>query len=136
MSYENKELKIKLNKNNKSLNNPRVHINCVQYLSEKSNKNLTRFLSSKFFEYRTANQFREFKFAESKNKYLNNKILSDELQYVLDRKHHKIELGNSLEKPSLLLKPQFIRETITDIQEGKNGKNFDINSSLNIFLLK
>ena len=35
VSYENKILKIKLNKNNKSINNPRIHINCVQYLSEK-----------------------------------------------------------------------------------------------------
>ena len=125
MSYENKELKIKLNKNNKSLNNPRVHINCVQYLSEKSNKNLTRFLSSKFFEYRTNNQFREFNFAESKNKYLNNKILSDELQYVLDRKQYKTNLGNSLENPSLLLKPQFIRDTTTELQKGKEGEAFD-----------
>ena len=32
VSYENKELKIKLNKNNKSLNYPRIHINCVQFL--------------------------------------------------------------------------------------------------------
>ena len=35
MSYENKELKIKLNKNNKSTNCPRIHINCVQYLPNK-----------------------------------------------------------------------------------------------------
>ena len=125
MTYENKELKIKLNKNNKSLNNPRVHINCVQYLSEKSNKNLNGFLSSKFFEYRINNQFREFQFAESKNKYLNNKILSDELQYVLDRKQYQINLGNSLENPSLLLKPQFIRDTTTELQKGKEGEAFD-----------
>ena len=125
MTYENKELKIKLNKNNKSLNNPRVHINCVQYLSERSNKNLEGFLSSKFFEYRINNQFREFQFAESKNKYLNNKILSDELQYVLDRKQYQINLGNSLENPSLLLKPQFIRDTTTELQKGKEGEAFD-----------
>ena len=125
MSYENKELKIKLNKNNKSLNNPRVHINCVQYLSEKCNKNLNGFLSSKFFEYRNSNQFREFQFAESKNKYLNNKILSDELQYVLDRKQYQINLGNSLENPSLLLKPQYIRDTTTELQKGKEGEAFD-----------
>ena len=29
VSYENKILKIKLNKNNKIINNPRIHINCV-----------------------------------------------------------------------------------------------------------
>ena len=97
----------------------------MQYLSERSNKNLEGFLSSKFFEYRINNQFREFQFAESKNKYLNNKILSDELQYVLDRKQYQINLGNSLENPSLLLKPQFIRDTTTELQKGKEGEAFD-----------
>ena len=125
VSYNNKQLKIKLNKNKKSINNPRIHINCVQYLSEKSNKNLLEFTSSKFYEYRNQNEFREFRFMKNKNKYLNNKILSDELQYVLDRKQYQINLGNSLENPSLLLKPQFIRETTTEIQKGKEGEAFD-----------
>ena len=60
-----------------------------------------------------------------KNCYLNNKILSDELQYVLDRKQYEITLGNSLENPSLLLKPQFIRETTNEIQKGKEGTEFE-----------
>ena len=38
--YKNNELKIKLNKNSKSLNHPRIHINCVQYLPRKKDKNL------------------------------------------------------------------------------------------------
>ena len=125
VSYENKELKIKLNKNNKSLNHPRIHINCVQYLSEKSNQNLQEFLGSKFYQYRNTQEVREFIFIENKNKYLNNKILSDELQYVLDRKQYETNLGNSLENPSLLLKPQFIRETTTEIKKGKDGEAFD-----------
>ena len=58
------------------------------------------------------------------NKYLNNKILSDEMQYVLDRKQYDISLGNSLEKPSLLMKPQFIRDTTTEIKKGKEGESF------------
>ena len=125
VSYENKLLKIKLNKNNKSTNNPRIHINCVQYLNKKGNKNLLEFTGSKFFEYRNSNEFKEFQFIKNKNKYLNNKILSDELQYVLDRKQYQTTLGNSLENPSLLLKPQFIRETTTEIQKGKEGEAFD-----------
>ena len=46
------------------------------------------------------------------------------MQYVLDRKQYDITLGNSLEKPSLLLKPQFIRDTTTEIQKGRGGEEF------------
>ena len=49
VAYENKELKIKLNKNNKNSNSPRIHINFVQYLSEKSNKNLIKFMKGGFY---------------------------------------------------------------------------------------
>ena len=124
VSYENKELKIKLNKNNKSSNYPRIHINCVQYLPKKINKNLLSFTQSKFYQYKMNNENQSFFFNKNKNKYLNNKILSDEMQYVLDRKQYEINLGNSLEKPSLLLKPQFIRDTTTVIQKGKEGEAF------------
>ena len=124
ISYENKELKIKLNKNNKSINNPRIHINCVQYLPKKLNKNLLSFTQSKFYQFRMINENQEFTTIKNKNKYLNNKILSDEMQYVLDRKQYEINLGNSLEKPSLLLKPQFIRDTTTEIKKGKEGEAF------------
>ena len=56
---------------------------------------------------------------------MNIGILSDELQYVLDRKQYEKTLGNFLENPSLLLKSQFIRETTTEIQKGKEGEEFD-----------
>ena len=46
------------------------------------------------------------------------------MQYVLDRKQYETTLGNSLENPSLLLKPQFIRETTTEIKKGKEGRDF------------
>ena len=124
VSYQNKELKIKLNKNNKSKNYPRVHINCVQYLPKKLNKNLLSFIGSQFFQYKMRNENQLLSFTNNKNKYLNNKILSDEMQYVLDRKQYIINLGNSLEKPSLLMKPQFIRDTTTEIKKGREGESF------------
>ena len=127
VTYGNNEIKIKLNKNNKSLNHPRVHINCVQYLPKKLNKNLLTFTESKFFEYKVRNENQQFFMNKNKNKYLNNKILSDEMQYVLDRKQYEINLGNSLEKPSLLMKPQFIRDTTTEIKKGKEGESFKDN---------
>ena len=61
---------------------------------------------------------------KNENIYLNNKILSDEMQYILDRKQYEINLGNSLEKPSLLLKPQYIRDATTEIKEGVEGVEF------------
>ena len=69
-------------------------------------------------------EIKKFKSEKYENCYLNNKILSDEIQYVLDRKQYQINLGNSLENPSLLLKPQFIRETTTEIKKGKEGREF------------
>ena len=60
VTYGNNEIKIKLNKNNKSLNHPRVHINCVQYLPKKLNKNLLTFTESKFFEYKVRNENQQF----------------------------------------------------------------------------
>ena len=62
---------------------------------------------------------------------MNINHLSDEMQYVLDRKQYDITLGNSLEKPSLLLKPQYIRDTTTDIQKGKEGEGFKDSSYAN-----
>ena len=66
VSYENKELKIKLNKNNKSINNPRVHINCVQYLPKKLNKNLEAFSQSKFYQFRMNNEEQKFNITKAK----------------------------------------------------------------------
>ena len=124
VSYKNKELKIKLNKNNKSSDHPRVHINCVQYLPKEIDKNIYSFTQSQFYKYKQKNNEQIFLSSKNKNIYLNDKLLSNEMQYVLDRKQYEINLGNSLEKPSLLLKPQFIRDTTTIIQKGKEESSF------------
>ena len=124
VSYKNKELKIKLNKNNKSPNHPRVHIYCVQYLPKEIDKNLYSFTQSQFYQYKQKIDEQIFLSSKNKNIYLNDKMLSDEMQYVLDRKQYEINLGNSLEKPSLLLKPQFIQDTITITQKPKEGVSF------------
>jgi hypothetical protein len=44
------------------------------------------------------------KFSKWKNIYLSNRILNEEMQYVLQRKNLDNQLGNSLPMPSLLLK--------------------------------
>jgi hypothetical protein len=44
-----------------------------------------------------------FNFAKWKNIYQSNAIMSDELRYVNDRKKLEAQLGNSLDRPSLLM---------------------------------
>ena len=57
--------------------------------------------------------------------FMSNRLLNEEIQYVLDRKHYERYMGNSLDKPSLLVKRQFVRDTTTDIIEAKQGTNFE-----------
>ena len=45
---------------------------------------------------------------------MSNKKLGDEYCYVLDRKNHTRYIGNTLEKPYILLKSTEIRETNWD----------------------
>jgi hypothetical protein len=43
--------------------------------------------------------------------FLNNKTLGDEICYVLERRNQKKFIGNTLEKPNILLKKTFVRDT-------------------------
>ena len=52
-----------------------------------------------------------FAFARWKNLYQSNRQLSDEIRYVLDRKKLESQLGNSLERPSLLMKRNYVGGT-------------------------
>jgi len=42
---------------------------------------------------------------------MSSKTLGDEYRYVLDRKKQTVYVGNTLDKPQLLLKRSQIRET-------------------------
>jgi hypothetical protein len=46
-----------------------------------------------------------------KNQYMSNRQLGDEFAYVLDRKGQTRYIGNSLDKPQVLLKKNFVRDT-------------------------
>ena len=52
-----------------------------------------------------------FYFARWNNLYQSNRQLSDEIRYVFDRKKLESQLGNSLDRPSLLMKRNFVRKT-------------------------
>jgi len=47
----------------------------------------------------------------SRSVYMSSKTLGDEYRYVLDRKKQTVYVGNTLDKPQLLLKRSQIRET-------------------------
>ncbi|MGL4948145.1 MAG: hypothetical protein ACRC42_02045, partial [Mycoplasma sp.] len=110
-----KNLKLKLSS---TKNNPRVHIYVNKYID-----NIPILDRDTDFKQTINSQpnvhWNRIKFSRWKNIFLNNKVLSEEIQYVLDRKQYERHLGNSWEKPSLLLKPQFIRDTDTSIREAK-----------------
>ena len=53
---------------------------------------------------------------------MSNRTLGDEYRYVFDRKEAERQLGNTLERPSLLNKRLFVRKTEMD-QENLNQGN-------------
>ena len=52
-----------------------------------------------------------FKLSKFENEYLNNKKLNDELRYALERKYLKNFIGTTLERPGLLLKRNYCKDT-------------------------
>ena len=45
--------------------------------------------------------------------------MNDEIRYVIKRKLQECQMGNVLEKPSLLVKKQFIKNTHSEIERLK-----------------
>lgn len=52
-----------------------------------------------------------FRFHKWTNFYLSNRKLGDEFRYVFDRKYTQRFMGNQLDRPCLLLKRNFVRDT-------------------------
>ena len=73
-------------------------------------KNLTSFL-----ENQSSSEVEEkpqiYKIQQNSTDYLSEKVLSDELNYVVDRKLKKTFMGITLDKPSGLLKRRCVRKT-------------------------
>ena len=59
-----------------------------------------------------------------KSSYLSNKQLGDELCYVLQRQEQPKFMGNTLEKPQLLLKKTEVRETTFTQESLSSGEGF------------
>ncbi|MCQ2815850.1 MAG: hypothetical protein MJ252_01160 [archaeon] len=126
---ENKRnFKLKINSDLKT--NTRIHISAYHYYNDKSlindlNSYANEIKNDLENESNNQNNKREYIITKPENIYLNNKILDEEIQYVMDRKHYESFMGNTLEKPSLALKPQFVKDTDTKIVEAQKGRDFD-----------
>lgn len=65
-----------------------------------------------------------FTFAKWSNLLLSDRELSDEYRYVFDRVHAERNLGNSLDRPSLLNKRIFTKKTEVEQEHLKSGSQF------------
>ena len=66
----------------------------------------------------------KFPFASWTNMFDSNVSIGDEIKYVMDRQNQENMMGNTLEKPSLLNKKNFIRDTTVEEEKVKTaGKN-------------
>ena len=60
-----------------------------------------------------------------KAQFMNNRKLGDEYVYVLDRKNKARYVGNTLEKPQILLKNTFVQETHTETENLAETAEFE-----------
>eukprot|EP00331_Platyophrya_macrostoma_P031109 CAMPEP_0176438502 /NCGR_PEP_ID=MMETSP0127-20121128/19324_1 /TAXON_ID=938130 /ORGANISM="Platyophrya macrostoma, Strain WH" /LENGTH=1497 /DNA_ID=CAMNT_0017822469 /DNA_START=43 /DNA_END=4532 /DNA_ORIENTATION=+ len=59
-----------------------------------------------------------------KTLFMNNRRLGDEYVYVLDRKNQNRYIGNTLERPPILLKKDFVRDTSSRAEQLSSGEDF------------
>ena len=64
------------------------------------------------------------KFSKWKNIYLSNRILNEEIQYVLQRQELENQLGNNLPMPSLLLKRAYKRDCQNEEEKLEKGNEY------------
>ena len=67
-----------------------------------------------------------FPFAKWENIFLSNRKLGDEFRYVFDRKFLKRFMGNTLDRPQLLLNRHKVRETQFDQEVVNIGNQYDV----------
>ena len=65
-----------------------------------------------------------YPFENWNTKYLSNRDMATEMRYTYDRKGMKRFTGNMLEKPTLLLKRQFLQSSETKPEESSTGTSF------------
>lgn len=125
-SLEKNKLKLKVNSNN--LKNVRVHLMVSNFF----NRNL-RKLVDKAKTNCPSYDFETIQIPKKQNSYFNEGTLHDEIKYVIDRRDAATFMGSTLEKPTLLLKRQFNKETTEDqelLEEEADFKDHDLGEVL------
>ena len=54
--------------------------------------------------------------------------MSDEIRYVYNRRNHDAVMGNNLDRPSLLMKRNFVRVTSTNQENLSLGTSYNKNN--------
>ncbi|EGR27080.1 hypothetical protein IMG5_201970 [Ichthyophthirius multifiliis] len=67
---------------------------------------------------------------QQKSVFFNNKQIGDEICYVINRQNEKKLIGNTLEKPCILLKKTFNQETVFEKEELNQGEDYQCNPPL------
>ena len=101
----------------------KIHANI--YLSQYQNSQIHQYFNkySNMLTERTENLITD-KFSKWKNIYLSNRILNEEIQYVLQRHELENQLGNSLPMPSLLLKRAYKRDCENEEEKLEKGEDY------------
>jgi len=97
----------------------RVHIMLFRYLPEDLDSLTLRLLSTDNF------LGEEHFFQKWFNFYLSDRELSSEYRYCFDRRHQAKFIGNTLEKPKLLLKRTLVQVTHTQEGVAASGTEYD-----------
>lgn len=65
-----------------------------------------------------------FPFAIWKNMFESNNTIGDEIRYVFDRQKKENKMGNTLDRPTLLMQKQFVQHTTTNEEKIKAGTQY------------
>ena len=118
---EKGEIKFECSKTRRDIK--KVHANI--YLSQYQNPMINTYFN-KYWNMLNegVENFISSKFGKWKNIYLSNRILNEELQYVLQRRNLDNQLGNSLPLPSLLLKRAYKRDCENEEEKLEKGNEY------------
>lgn len=115
-SHDEAAKKTKLNIDLKNFSpDTRVHVFANQFMMNYPSELRDSFEAANY----NAIAMTKFPFASWKNLYESDFQMSDEIMYVIDRQKQDSKMGNNLDRPTLLMKRNFLRTTATD-QESLN----------------
>lgn len=111
--------KVKLKVHSEHPESTKVHFFLKNFVERNSEEKLEAIRSQIQKRKKEKNQF-----SPKENVFLAKKVLSEEICYILERRTQKRIPGNTLEKPKMLLKRAFVKETKMEKEQLNPGTNF------------